>query len=223
VGQAIGESLPLSVGVAISPIPIIAIILMLLSKRAGSNSTAFFMGWSIGVTGVVVAVVALAGAGGAGTPSKPASWEAWLRIGLGVLLLVLAGRDWRKRPKAGQEPELPKWLSTIESTTPPKALGLGVLLSAVNPKNLLLLVAGGTAIAQGTNTLAPKIGAVVVFVVVAVSSVALPVVLYWVLGERAQRTLNAMNHWLRANNAVVMAVLVLVFGVVLIGKGIGGL
>ena len=34
MGQAIGESLPFAVGVAISPIPIIAVILMLLSRRA---------------------------------------------------------------------------------------------------------------------------------------------------------------------------------------------
>jgi len=35
MGQAIGQLLPFAVGVAISPVPIIAIILMLLSKRAG--------------------------------------------------------------------------------------------------------------------------------------------------------------------------------------------
>jgi hypothetical protein len=34
--------------------------------------------------------------------------------------------------------------------------------------------------------------------------------------------LDSMNDWLKINNATVMAVLILVIGLVLIGKGIGG-
>ena len=223
MSQAVGNSLPLAVGVAISPIPIIAIILMLLSKQAGPNSTAFLAGWFVGITGALIVVVVLAGVGGLGTSSGPASADSWLRVGLGVVLLFLGWRDWRRRPKPGETAKLPKWLSTIESITPLKASGLGLLLSAVNPKNLLLIVAGGVAIAQAATGFGSNAGAIAVFVVVAASSVAVPVVLYRVLGQRAQETLDSMNRWLTANNAAVMAVLVLVIGVVLIGKGITGL
>ena len=41
MGSVIGDLLPLAVGVAVSPIPIIAAILMSLSKRAGSTSVGF--------------------------------------------------------------------------------------------------------------------------------------------------------------------------------------
>lgn len=44
MGSVLGEMLPLAVGVAISPIPIIAVILMLLSKRAGGASAGFGVG-----------------------------------------------------------------------------------------------------------------------------------------------------------------------------------
>ena len=55
MGAAIGDTLPLALGIAISPIPIIAAILMLLSPRARVTSVGFLLGW---VLGIVVAVSA---------------------------------------------------------------------------------------------------------------------------------------------------------------------
>ncbi len=48
-------------------------------------------------------------------------------------------------------------------------------------------------------------------------------IIYRTAGEKAQRILDAMKGWLGQNNAVMMAVLLLVIGVVLLGKGISGL
>src|SRR5215204_1252750 len=56
--SVVGEILPLAIGVAISPIPIIAAILMLLSPRAKSMSVAFLIGWIVGIV-VAVAVFTL--------------------------------------------------------------------------------------------------------------------------------------------------------------------
>jgi len=55
MGDVIGDLLPLALGIAISPIPIIAAILMLLSPKARTTSVGFLLGWIIGI---VVAVVA---------------------------------------------------------------------------------------------------------------------------------------------------------------------
>jgi hypothetical protein len=222
MAQAIGDSLPLAIGVAISPVPIIAIILMLLSKQAGANSATFLIGWLIGIAVVLSVVVAVAGTATLNTSSGPAAGVSWIKVALGVLLLVVGLRDWRKRPRGDEEPTLPKWLTAIEGISPLKAGGLGVLLSAVNPKNLLLLVAGGVAIAQGATTSGDKAVAIVVFIVIAASTVALPVILNLTMGDKARAVLDSMDDWLKANNSTVMAVLLLVIGFVLIGKGIGG-
>jgi hypothetical protein len=222
VGQAIGDSLPLAIGVAISPVPIIAIILMLLSKRAGANSATYLVGWVAGIAVAVSVVVAVAGTATLQTGSGPTTTVSWIKVGLGVLLLLAGVRDWRKRPKAGEQPTLPKWMTSIECITPPKAGGLGLLLSAVNPKNLLLIVAGGMAIDQGCDHEHPEGGGH-----------------RGVHRDRRQhggaaghpqpgdgptgtRHLDSMNGWLRSNNATVMATLILVIGFVLIGKGISG-
>jgi Sap, sulfolipid-1-addressing protein len=43
--NALGSILPQAIGVAISPVPIIAVILMLFCQRTRSNGTAFLIGW----------------------------------------------------------------------------------------------------------------------------------------------------------------------------------
>jgi threonine/homoserine/homoserine lactone efflux protein len=224
VGQAVGEFLPMAVGVAISPVPIIAIILMLFSTRAGANSAMFLLGWVVGITAVATIVLIVAETQNLTSSSgQPASGVSWIKLVIGLLLLGLARRNWQKRPAPGEAAALPKWLQAIDSVTPGKALGLGLLLSAVNPKNLILTLAGALSIAQADLSTTDDVIAVAVFVVIAASTVAAPVVLYQVLGERAQSTLDAMKVWLSVNNATVMSVLLLIFGVVLIGKAIGPL
>ena len=136
-------------------------------------------------------VVAISGTATLGTSSDPATGVSWLKVGLGILLLWVGLRDWRKRPKAGETPTLPKWLTSVESITPAKAGGLGILLSALNPKNLILLVGGGVSIAQGATTTGDKAVAMIVFIVIAVSTVALPVILNLTMGQRAKSILDA--------------------------------
>jgi hypothetical protein len=222
MGQAIGDSITLALGVAISPVPIIAVILMLLSKKAGANSLAFAFGWVLGVAGALTVVIAASGAIGTGSGGTPSHGVSVVKIALGAVLLLVGLRDWKKRPKAGQPAALPKWLQAIESITPVKSAGLGVALAAINPKNLLLIVGGGLAIANAPTSAGGKVVAAAIFVVLAISTVVLPVVLYRILGARAQSTLESLNSWLQANNATVMAVLILVVGVVLIGRGVAG-
>ena len=95
-------------------------------------------------TTVFVVIASTAGLDDGSSSSSTAS--SWIKIVLGVLLLLVGVRQWRKRPKAGEVAALPKWMAAIDSFTFVKALGLGFLLSAVNPKNLLMCVAAGSAI-----------------------------------------------------------------------------
>lgn len=45
MGEAIRGSLPLAVAIAVSPVPIIAVVLILTSRRAKVNGPAFIAGW----------------------------------------------------------------------------------------------------------------------------------------------------------------------------------
>ena len=222
MNEVIGELLPLAVGVAISPIPIIAAILMLLSAKAGGVSVGFLVGWVAGIAVATGVFTALAGAGFGGS-GEPSAAVSWIKIGLGALLLLLAVRQWRGRPKPGTDAALPGWMSAMDSLTPAKATGLGFLLSAVNPKNLLMCIAAGAAIGSGRLSGGEDVIAVAVFTVLAASTVAVPVLAYAVARDRLRGPLDELKEWLQAHNAAVMSVLLLVIGTVLIGKGIGGL
>ncbi len=223
MGTVIGDLLPIALGVAISPVPIIAVILMLLAPNAKAASVAFLVGWVVGITLVVGLVTLLVGPVDDSDAADPATWTSVLKLLLGAAAVLLAVQQWRKRPRPGEVAELPKWMSAIDSVTPVKALGLGALLSAVNPKNLTLCLTGGLLIGGAGLSGGDAAVAVVVFVVIASSSVAVPVIGYLVAQRRLVQPLDELKDWLTANNATVMAVLLLVIGVAIIGKGLAGL
>jgi threonine/homoserine/homoserine lactone efflux protein len=220
--EAIGQSLPIAVGVLISPMPIVAMVLMLVSRRATANGLAFLLGWVVGIYLLGAVVVVVAGAGSTSSGEPPA-WAAWVKIVLGVLLLLLTARTWTGRPKPGESPPAPKWMASIESVSPPRSSALGFLLSAVNPKNLLLVVSGAAAIASATPSRSDQLVALAVFTVVASIGVAAPLVIYVAMGGRATQVLDELRGWMVAHNAVIMATLLLVIGVKMIGDGISAL
>jgi len=218
MGAVIGDVLPLAIGIAVSPIPIIAAILMLFSARATSTSTGFLLGWILGIVVATAVFTALAGTLKAG--GEPSAVASWIKIGLGVLLLLVGIRQWRGR---GGQHDAPKWMAAIDDFTFPKALGLGFLLSGVNPKNLIIAAGAGLIIGSGGMGGGGDAAAIALFTVIASSTVAIPVLAHLVAAERMTRPLESLRKWLQDNNATVMATMILVIGVVLVGKGVSGL
>jgi len=220
MGQGIGEVLTFAIGVAISPLPIIAVILMLFSERARVNGPVFLLGWIVAlglVSGVVYAVSDGSNAATSHTSSDSISWG---KIVLGLLFLGLARRQLRNRPAPGTEPEMPKWMAGVDKLTPAKALGLAVLLAGVNPKNLILTAGAAAGLAQLGLSSTDAIVSLIVFVVLASLTIATPVFYYLLGGDKAKTQLDELKGWLGVHNAAVMAVLFLVFGVDLIAKGL---
>lgn len=223
MGSVIGDILTPALGVAISPIPIIAAILILLSPKARVTSVGFLLGWVIGIiVGVTVfTVLSTILPGQDADASRPV--QGIVQILLGALLLVLALGQWRKRPRPDVEPELPKWMQTIDRTTFPVAFGLGFLLSALNPKNLIMAAATGVEIGSAGLGLGAAAAVIAIFTIIAASTVLLPVTGYLLATDRFRGPLNGLRAWLAKENAVIMAILLLVIGIVMIGKGIGNL
>ena len=263
--QAIGSVLSFAVVVAISPIPIIGVVLMLGTPRARSNGPAFLAGWLLGLSVVGVVVLLVAKGAGADDDGGASSGVSWLKIVLGLVLIALAVRQWRRRPRGDEAGTLPKWMEAIDQFTAGRAAAMGVALSAVNPKNLLMTIGASVAIVQTGASTADKFVALAVFVVIGTMGVALsavnpknllmavgaavaivqtgapaadrfvalavfvvigtlgvgvPLALFFVMGERAVRLLEATKTWLAANNDAVMAVVLLVIGAKLLGDGI---
>jgi threonine/homoserine/homoserine lactone efflux protein len=221
MGGAIGDILPLALGVAISPVPIIAAILMLLSPRARGASIAFLLGWVIGIVVAVTAFTLLSSALPASDSDGSKPVQGIITIMLGLVLMGIGVKQWQGRPRGDAAPVLPSWMSAIDTMTPAKSLGLGFLLAAVNPKNLIMAVGAGVIIGSADLGSSALVITILVFTALAASTVAVPVVAYLIAADRMSTPLQALRQWLVRENAVVMAVLMGVIGVVMIGKGLG--
>jgi len=223
MGQAIGQVLSFGVGVALSPLPIIAVVLMLATPRGRANGLAFLAGWVLGIAVLGAIVLLVAGGASASKHGAPATWVSVVKIVLGVLLVVLAVREWRGRPRGDTQPRLPSWMKAVDTFTPIRSAALGVGLSAVQPKNGLLVVGAAAAIAQTGASAASQAVALAVFIVIATLGVGAPVAVYYFAGERATMILGELHDWMARENATIMAVICLIIGAKLIGDAISAL
>lgn len=223
MGTAIGELLPLAVAIAISVTTIITTVLMLLSPKAKSRTVGLLVGCVVGVGGAVALFTLLADMLPTQDSGGSSLEASVIRMVVGVLLVVLALRQWRGRPASGDRAELPKWMAGVDSIMPGKALVLGLLLSAVVPKNLLLALSAGLIVGEAAFSNGRAALVIVVFTAIATSTVAVPVVAHLVAPARMRGPFERIREWLVENNMAIMVVLLLVIGVVMIGNGIASL
>ena len=221
MGHAVGDVLGLAAGVAVSPLPIIAIILLLATPRGRLNGPLFTLGWVLGLAALGAIMLAIGGPGGASTHHhQPATWVGALKLALGVLLALFGARLWHRRPADPSDAQLPGWMATIDHFTPPKILGLGLLLSAGNVKNAPLTIAAGASISSAGISVPQQIATLAIFVIIASLGVVAPLAVYLIMGERAKSVLGSWRGWAAQHNVAVMAVLFFVFGLKLLGDGI---
>jgi threonine/homoserine/homoserine lactone efflux protein len=218
LNEAIGNLLPSALAVALSPIPIVAVVLVLGAPRARTAGPAFALGWTAGLLAVSVVVLLLVGSGGDADGDDPGL--DWLKIAVGALFLGMAAKQWAKRPGSGEEPEAPSWMASVDSATPARAALLGATLSGANPKNLALTLTAAASIAEAGLDSADTAIATAVFVAIGSATVAGAVLFYLVDGDRAARPLAALKRFMAENNAVIMMVVLLLLGAKLIGDGL---
>lgn len=221
MGSVIGEILPEAIGVAISPIPIIAMVLMLGSPKGRSNGLSFLFGWLIGLFLIGTLVLLLADPAGASGDSGPALWVGWLLLALGVLAVLLGFKQWSGRPAPGKEVAMPKWMKALDQFTAGRSFGIGFLLAALNPKNLLLTLAAAAVIAAAGLSTGESFATLGVFVLIGTLGLLIPLGVFLFMGDRAPVILSDLNLWLGAHNSAIMAVLFVVIGFKLVGGGLG--
>jgi threonine/homoserine/homoserine lactone efflux protein len=222
LNQVIGELLPAAAAVALSPIPIVAIVLVLHSPAARVNGLAFAVGWVAGLAVVSTLVVVIFG--GASDPdSNAATGVDWGTTAIGALFLVMAAQQWKKRPRDGEVPKMPGWMATIESVSAGKAALLGAALSGANPKNVALTLAASASIAQAGLDRADTTLAIAIFVAIGSATVVGSVAFYLIAPRRAERPLASIKQFMANNNATVMMVVLLLLGAKFLGDGLSGI
>lgn len=217
-----GDVFIAAIAAAISPVPIIAAILILFSDHARRNGVLYLLGWVTGMLICIGAVLLLPEDLGFQRSAILAMAGASARIVVGLLFIVAALAVWLRRPKTGEAHPLPAWTNRIESLTGFQSLLLAVGLAVINPKNLALAFSVMLSLAEAGALPWQARLAVALFVLIGSCTIAAPVFYRLFAGKGADRQLQTWKEWLTYNNATVVCVVLLMMGVMIIGKGVGG-
>ncbi|GAA1695489.1 hypothetical protein GCM10009808_10900 [Microbacterium sediminicola] len=213
---------PLGIAMALSILPILAVVLLLLSPNPVPVSVGYAAGWALGV--LTLATVFTIGARLI-PPDVSASVPTWVHaveIALGAVLMgwaVISAVRSRRRPSGSSAPS---WTGVLESLGPRRAFAFGLAMN-VRPKNLTLAVAAGLAIGAASLDVPGSALAVVIFTILGVSTVA-GLVLAFLFGSRRVRpALEGLSEWLVSHAQVVLWISTFLVGAILVAIGVGHL
>ena len=212
------ELIPLALVVALSPLSIIPAVLVLHTPQPRPAGLAFLAGWLIGLAALTIVFVEISGLfGDLGTPP---GWASWLRIVIGAALIVFGVSRWLTRKRSAHTPA---WMQRLGKLTPARAGLAALALTVVNPKVLFICAAAGLAIGTAGLGSAHIWIAVIWYVAVAASTVAIPILAYAVSGDRLDGALQRLKEWMEEQHATLVAAILIVIGLLVLYKGIHGL
>ncbi len=218
--EAIGDALPLAIGLALSPFAIVTGIVLLLGARGRVKTALFGVGWFVAI--LVIATIALWV-----VEAADAVDEEHTSVGVDIgqllfaaLFLGLAVLTWAKRP-TGEEPPKSRLLDRLDGLSVIGALGLGLAQGFVVVKNIPLALGAGARFGEAGLTGANAVTALVVFALVASLGVLVPLAVALVGGQRLTPALTELRDWIEANMTAITLIVLLLLGGLFLGQGLG--
>lgn len=215
---AVGDFLPLAIAVALSPFPIVAVVILLARPDGLAAGTGFAAGWiaSLGLVTLLL-TFALGGLDGLGI-----AMAGWLQVLVGLLLLAAAAAKWSGRPRADEAAPVPRWMRPLATAAPSRTAMYGVALGA-NPKNLALAAAAASSIIERSLWGPVALIAAAIFVALGSLAVIGAVVARSLGGAQAVRRLETTQAFMLRYNNVIMMVIFLFLGLEVLGDGLAAL
>lgn len=215
-----GQLLPLALTIALSPLPLAALLLMLLAPDGFKAAAGFSVGWFLGVLFSATLLALLSSLLPHDRSVGTRALQVALPLLLGIALIVLGLVQWHDRPRPGVEVPLPRWLSALDRLTPVRATILGVGYAALRPKNLVMAAAAGVVILGAHADPTGIVLSVALFTVLASITMLGPVLAYAFGGARMRARLTRLRVWLVRNMPLITVVTVLLLGVFLVLTGL---
>ncbi|MFJ6531780.1 GAP family protein [Microbacterium sp. NPDC091662] len=237
MGELILALVPVALGVVLSPLAIMALVAVLLSRNARMNGITYLIGWVLGLGGLMALCLWLFPLIAVHELSEPPLWVPIVRVILGLFLIGSAVWVYRRgrvhiarmaaasspRDVVAASPQLPGWLHSVESFRPGRTLLLGLGLFVLNPVDASCAILAALDISLSDVTQSAGVWIAVIFVVIGTLPIALPVLYVVVRGADAQPLLDRVRTWIAGNTHVLNAALLLVIGALQLEKGITGL
>ncbi len=220
MASALTDVLPLGLAVALSPLPVIACVLMLLSEESRVNAVALLCGWTLTIA-AIAGVVLVAGIDVAPSRHTP-TWAAVAELVVGALLVVIGVLAWVHRRHGAAEWGA-RWLTLVDDIRPPAAFGLAALLAVSNVKDMALTVDAGTHIQRAGLSALEELVVLALFALAASVAVAVPLAIDLLAGEHAEPVLRRWHRWLERHSRTAAGVLLGVLGLVLVVTGLAAL
>lgn len=217
------QLVPVLVGIVASPLAIMALIAVLLSRHARRNGAMFAVGWALAVvTTLTLATLLLSGAE-VGAAQQPPGWVSVLRALFAALFAVAAIWTYRRarvsvhemaaatspEEVAAAAPQLPGWLQAVETFTAGRSLLLGLGIFLLNPINVSCAAIAALDIQQANLGGSEVVVVLAIFAVLSILPTALPVVLLLRAGERAVPALEHLRRWIAEHNGHISAAFLL--------------
>ena len=218
MGQALGSLLPLGVAAAVSTVPILVTILILLSENRNRSALAYLIGWVVGTLFLVTVGTVAASSLPEPRPRQPDTIVGALEILLGVGMVSLGILAFRRRQEraSGQEP---KWAQAVGAFGAGRSLGLGLALN-LRPKSVLLCAAAGLALDSANDGVEVTAVLVLVYTVVATSTVAVPIIATLISPTSMEPRLVEARKRLDDNGRLVSGAMMVMIGLLLVAAGI---
>jgi hypothetical protein len=216
LGSVLTTLIPLALVISISPLSIIPAVLVLQTPRPRPTGLAFLGSWLLGLC-TLTAIFASSSDALDGLRKSPPAWASWLRIVLGLALIAFGIYRWLSRKGHS---ESPKWMRAFDTMTPRRAAITGLVLVVVRLEVLIMCALAGLAVGSNGLAVADEWTAGVIFIAVAASSVAVPVLAYAAAGHRLDDLMARVKEWMEKNNAALLAAILLLIGLMVVYNGV---
>lgn len=201
--QIIQVAFPQTIAVAVSPIPLVALIVLASGRR--SSALSFALGWLLAAF-VGIGAVTLLGRAATSSGHAPSTGRALFNLAVGLLFLALAWRSWSTRPRT-DDPPTPTWLASVGGWSNLTCLGAGTAVIVLNAKNLPIMATLGASIGTAHLSTVQAVVTAAVLAVLCAGSALVVVGLLYLGGEGGERRLAALRGLLIRWNNVILAVL----------------
>jgi threonine/homoserine/homoserine lactone efflux protein len=205
----------IGLAITLEPIPLTAFILILASKGGTRKGAAFVFGWLVSL-GIVVAVTVVATGNSPPKQSTAPSLAALaVKITLGVVLVLIALRQYRRmgQPKKPKKP--PKWQAGVDSMSPWYAMALAPLTQPWG-----LIAAGAASVVEAKLASWEDYLALVYFCLVATATYLVMEIYATIRPGEAQDLLARLRAWIDSHTDQLIVWVSLIVGLWLIGKSV---
>ena len=205
----------IGLAITLEPIPLTAFILVLASKNGTRKGAGFLFGWLLSLAAVVAITILATGNKPPKSDTAPSLASLAVKIAIGMVLVIIAARRWRKLGQPKPPKKVPKWQIGIDNMSPWYAMGLAPLTQPWG-----LVGAGVATIMEAKLASWLNYVALIGFCIIATSSYIVMEFYVAFRPTEGQALLTRLRHWMDTHTDQVIVIVSLVLGLWLVGKSL---